>query len=88
MKDKTIEWIDRGRAPRNPPDPAFPDGRDIDISEGASVTCLVELPYPTPPRIGFYLITCKTCGYTGAITTAGRPDDPRLIKIACMPTLQ
>jgi hypothetical protein len=41
-----------------------------------------QLPYPAP-RCGKYLINCETCGQTIMVTTAGRRDDPRTVKIAC-----
>jgi hypothetical protein len=40
------------------------------------------LPYPAK-RIGHYRIECELCGLRVACTTAGRPDDPRSIRIAC-----
>ncbi len=58
-----IEWIDGGREPQCAPNPAHPNGIDVDAAEG---------------RHG-----CKICGYRIAITTAGRPDDPRSVKIPC-----
>jgi len=87
MKDKHIEWIDRGREPRVAPNPNFPDGRDIDVTAGAKPSCRVELPYPAK-RIGLYVITCRTCGSTTGVTTAGRPDDPRSVTYPCNPVLQ
>lgn len=78
-----IEWIDGGREPKCPPNPAHPNGIDIDASGGAEAACGAELrPYPAP-RCGHFLVTCETCGQSMAITTAGRPDDPRSVKIAC-----
>ena len=79
----SAKWIDRGREPRCPPDPAFPDGVDVDVSLGASLTCAIALPYPAQ-RCGIYVVTCDLCGFTVAVTTAGRPDDPRSLKIACV----
>lgn len=77
-----VEWIDGKRAPTSPPDPAFPDGIDIDLSAGRKLTCTVPLVCPAP-RCGVYLIQCKTCGLKAVITTAGRPDDPRSVVLAC-----
>lgn len=34
MKFK-IEWIDAGKEPRCPPDPAYPKGVDLDVTGGA-----------------------------------------------------
>jgi hypothetical protein len=78
----TIEWRDAGRAPRCAPNPDYPDGIHLDFTRDAAVTCKVELPYPAR-QCGAYLITCNLCGTKAACTTAGRPDDPRSIKIPC-----
>jgi hypothetical protein len=77
-----IDWIDQRLEPKNKADPRYPDGIDLDCSAGAANTCLVKLPYPAR-RIGYYVITCKHCGLTGMVTTAGRSDDPRSIKMKC-----
>ena len=34
-------------------------------------------------RCGVYLVECKICGSSVALTTAGRIDDPRSVTIAC-----
>jgi hypothetical protein len=78
----TVHWIDRGLEPRAKPDPQYPTGIDLDLSKGASATCTVQLPYPAK-RIGCYSVRCEQCGTTAIVTTAGRPDDPRSIKLAC-----
>lgn len=80
----TVEWIDSGREPRCPPNPGFPAGIDIDVSDGKA-SCQVALPYPAK-RCGSYIVKCRLCGYAAACTTAGRPDDPRSIKIPCQLT--
>lgn len=77
-----IEWNDAGREPRIAPNPDYPNGKDIDASDGAAKTCFTELPYPAR-RCGHYIIECETCGLRVGLTTAGRPDDPRSIKVAC-----
>lgn len=82
-----VEWLDRGREPQVAPDPAYPDGKDIDISAGAERTCTVSLDHPAR-RCGLYTIKCSECGLTIAITTAGRPDDPRSVRMACKPRAQ
>jgi hypothetical protein len=82
MSNWTVVWIDAGREPQYPPDPAYPQGIDLDLSNGAFVTCTQKLPYPAR-RCGQYLITCKTCGLRTMVTTAGRPDDPRSLKLRC-----
>lgn len=79
-----ITWEDAGLSPRCKPNPAYPNGIDVDVSNGASAihSCKVTLPYPAE-RIGKYLVECKHCGIRVACTTAGRADDPRSIKMAC-----
>ena len=76
-----VTWIDRGQKPKEQPDPNYPDGIAIDMSDGRK-GCSTNLPYPAK-RIGYYLVECDTCGKNIMITTAGRADDPRHIKIAC-----
>jgi hypothetical protein len=77
-----ITWIDHQREPECAPNPQYPHGIDIDISEGARAVCAAVLDYPAP-RCGVYLIECKQCGAHLAVTTAGRVDDPRSVKFAC-----
>lgn len=77
-----IQWKDAGREPQCAPNPAYPEGIDLDASSGAAVACVAALPYPAK-RIGAYTVKCKVCGVKVACTTAGRPDDPRSIKVAC-----
>lgn len=82
----TAEWLDRGRKPQCPPNPDFPYGKAIDVSEGAADTCEINLKCPTP-RCGFWMVKCSTCGYSVIVTTAGRPDDPCKIKVPCQPII-
>jgi hypothetical protein len=78
-----VTWLDGGREPKCPPNPAYPEGIDIDMSKGAALTCETKLkPYPTP-RCGLFEVYCVMCGQRVVLTTAGRPDDPRSIKLAC-----
>lgn len=79
-----FEWFDSGRSPRIKPNPAFPDGVDVDIARGQK-KCRTDLPYPAK-RIGHYLVNCDVCGATALITTAGRPDDPRSVTLPCKGT--
>lgn len=76
-----IEWIDRGREPQNPPNPAYPSGIDVDMSEGKP-GCITSLPYPAR-RCGVYIVECGKCGIRVGVTTAGRIDDPRSVKVPC-----
>ena len=77
-----IIWIDGGREPLLKPDPRYPDGIDLDLSKGARLVCDIRLPYPAK-RCGLYFIKCETCCQNFVVTTAGRPDDPRSVKVAC-----
>lgn len=77
-----IEWLDKGVEPRCAPNPEFPNGRDIDLSDGAERTCSADLPYPAR-RCGLYVIECEECLLRVGITTAGRVDDPKSVKFAC-----
>jgi hypothetical protein len=77
-----ITWIDRKREPQCPPDPAYPLGVDLDLSEGMPNACKVSLPYPAR-RCGAYVVECPNCGTRVICTTAGRVDDPRSVKLAC-----
>jgi hypothetical protein len=79
----TVQWIDDGREPQCAPDPAYPNGIDLDISKGAQRTCSTALPYPAK-RCGFYVTRCELCDQSVICTTAGRPDDPRSIKVPCL----
>lgn len=78
----TVDWIDKGREPRCQPNPLYPSGKDLDISHGAARVCVVDLPYPAQ-RCGLYVVKCSECGLSVGITTAGRPDDPRSVKLPC-----
>ena len=85
MSDQfSITWHDAGREPRCPPNPAYPEGIDVDGSAGAKSACQTALPYPAR-RCGHYLVECKLCGMRVALTTAGRPDDPRSLSMPCKP---
>jgi hypothetical protein len=77
-----IRWVDGKRDPKNPPDPDYPNGIDLDLSDGSPNTCSSPLPYPAA-RCGYYLINCLLCGQNTVATTAGRIDDPRSLKMAC-----
>ena len=75
------------RKPKVAPNPAYPDGIDIDLSQGATKTCQVALPYPAK-RIGYYVVVCEVCELRVGLTTAGRPDDPRSVRLACKEAVQ
>jgi hypothetical protein len=77
-----IRWVDRFYEPQERPDPRYPLGIDVDLSNGADQACTAALPYPAK-RIGYFVIECPRCGRDAIVTTAGRPDDPRSVKLAC-----
>lgn len=76
-----VKFIDSGRYPKCEPDPDYPDGRDIDISKGGP-SCKVDLPYPAP-RCGLMEVTCEECRSIFFFTVAGRPDDPKTVRVPC-----
>lgn len=72
----------RGKA-QCPPDPNYPEGIDLDISDPARPsTCEATLPYPAR-ECGLFAVRCEFCKQTIAVTCAGRPDDPRTVKFSC-----
>jgi hypothetical protein len=78
-----VGWIWRSREPaRSPPDPRYPRGTELDVTKGASVRCSLRLPYPAQ-GVGTWLIRCEACGWQGAVTAAGRDDDPMIVLIPC-----
>lgn len=84
MKEgKEVRWVDSTIEPQEKPDPRYPDGVDIDVSQGKEPACTVELPYPFR-RIGWVFVVCHTCGQRTILTTAGRPDDPKSVRTACL----
>jgi hypothetical protein len=76
-------WISRNRKPQNPSDPRYPDGIDIDASRGQTF-CSTTFPHPTA-ECGLWIVECDVCNQRVMLTTAGRPDDPRSLKLACIP---
>jgi hypothetical protein len=64
------------------PNPAYPNGIDVDLSEGSGTYCKAKLPYPAE-CCGVIVAICDVCGASAGITTAGRPDDPRTVTFAC-----
>ena len=78
-----VEWFDAGRGPKCTPDPRYPHGIDVDATQNDEPGCLVLLPYPAA-RCGFYMLRCHMCEQSTIVTTAGRPDDPRSVKLPCL----
>lgn len=77
-----VQWIDGHREPLHRSNPAYPNGVDLDLSKGASAACSVALGYPAK-RCGMYIVRCRACSASVTITTAGRADDPRSVKLGC-----
>ena len=77
-----VKWFDSGRTPKCPPNPDFPDGMDLDGIMPGERACKVDLEYPTA-RCGVYFIKCNRCMTVMAVSTAGRPDDPRSVRVPC-----
>jgi hypothetical protein len=77
-----VNWQDSGQEPKCASDPNYPNGIDVIVAQTDQHTCTATLPYPAK-RCGFYHVRCKVCNITVALTTAGRPDDPRSITIPC-----
>lgn len=78
----TVTWEDHGREPTCKPDPRYPDGIDLSVCSPGEPSCTVPLPYPAK-RCGVFFVRCTLCDFSVGLTTAGRPDDPRSIKIPC-----
>ncbi len=77
-----VRWIDAGREPACKPNPAYPDGIDLDLRTEPGPSCSTPLPYPAR-RCGSFIVRCAVCGLRVAVTTAGRPDDPRSLAVTC-----
>ncbi|MET4187667.1 hypothetical protein ABIB86_000384 [Bradyrhizobium sp. JR1.7] len=82
MSKIDVTFVTNGRKAQCAPNPAHPNGIDVDLAHGAKSACLANLPYPAE-CCGILIARCKTCGASAAITTAGRPDDPRTVTLAC-----
>jgi hypothetical protein len=76
-------WHGAGVKAKQPPNPDFPAGLNLDMAPGR-VGCAIDLEYPAP-EVGHWLIECSTCRRATVVTAAGRPDDPKSVRIACGP---
>lgn len=85
MSNIDILFLSHNRKAKNPPNPEYPNGMDLDLTFGATVACLVELPYPAE-CCGILFVECRKCGINAAITAAGRADDPRSARLPCLRT--
>ena len=70
-----------GRPPSEPANPDFPNGMDVDITNGER-SCVAALPLVNN-RLGLYIVRCELCGMSCALTVAGRADDALLARIPC-----
>jgi hypothetical protein len=77
----TAVFTPDGRQPTQPPNPAYPNGMDIDVRPDEP-GCSIELTHPTK-GCGVWVVACSICGIRVAITTAGRVDDPARVRIPC-----
>lgn len=75
-----IRFLSHNRKAQCAPNPKYPEG--VDIDPGIRPACHVALPYPAE-CCGLWLIQCPNCGTKTAVTTAGRPDDPRSVMVPC-----
>ena len=82
MSALIVTWLDGETEPKCAPNPDYPNGIDVDGSNGAKETRKTALPYPAK-RCGVYMIRCPICGIKVIVTTAGRPDDPRSVTMPC-----
>jgi hypothetical protein len=79
----TIEFKASGRGKAQcPPNPDFPHGIALDATTSGGPNCTVRLPYPAP-ECGMWVIHCKECPTSVAVTAVGRVDDPISIKMEC-----
>lgn len=76
-----VKWFSANRLPKDVPDLRFPEGVDVDCTLGRP-GCTVQLEHPTK-GCGQYYVECRQCGINAIITTAGRFDDPRSVKLPC-----
>jgi len=76
------KFLDSGRESKCAPNPDYPNGLDLDLSDGANHKCCNNAPYPAP-RCGSIVVTCNECGIVMAYTVAGRIDDVRTLTMPC-----
>lgn len=77
----TFQRSGRGKA-QCPPNPDYPNGIALDAFTADAPSCTVSLPYPAP-ECGMWIVYCRQCSMSMAITAAGRPDDPISVKMNC-----
>ena len=78
MEQVEISFLSTGRIATCKPNPDYPNGCDIDVTDGKGGVW-VEIPYPAP-CCGTWIVGGGGLARV-AVTAAGRPDDPRRVKI-------
>ena len=81
-----IEWKGTGAQAKCPPDPEHPNGVNLVLARSGDRCCTTDLPYPAP-GVGSHIVECTVCGLRAAVSAAGRPDDPKSLRVACLRTL-
>lgn len=82
MQDKFKVVFNGGRGKAKcAPNPKYPNGMTVDLA-GNRKGCIVSLPYPAP-EVGIWVVECKECSLTIALTAAGRIDDPKAVIVPC-----
>jgi hypothetical protein len=79
-----IHFVKTGRGKAQcPPNPNYPNGVALDGADDPDKPfCTAELPYPAP-ECGMWFVKCEICSIKVMVTAAGRPDDPRSVKMNC-----
>lgn len=77
-----VEFLSHNRKAVCAPNPDYPEGMDVDLTEPQATACQTAIPYPAE-CCGVWLLQCTACGTSVAVTAAGRPDDVRSVKIPC-----
>src|SRR5262245_18491236 len=77
-----LHWLPKAEAAQEAARPEFPNGIDVDLSEGSPHSCKCDLPYPAAGN-GMHAVECLICGLRAGVTAAGRVDDPKSVKFRC-----
>ena len=79
-----ITFVASGRGPAQcASNPKYPEGIDVDVCLfGGAPACSFTLPYPAP-ECGHWDVVCTACRARTLVSAAGRPDDPRSVKVPC-----
>lgn len=77
-----VTFLSHSRQPQCAWNRDYPDGIDVDGTQGQTPACYTELPYPAE-CCGAWIVTCSVCRQHCLITAAGRVDDPRSLRLRC-----